>query len=801
MNNLKQNIFITISLFMVSATISCNIAQEDKNLTDSPGLDKAYFAVEINNVICGYSESSETPIKKDGKDLINQEVDIFVMLSILGSEFNTEINAKSTIDPETRKASAVITHIKQGSTDINIELKVNGNKATINSPLIPQLKEIDITPETVIGSDEMFTRLKKDFSSEGKTKVSYNILELMDGEVQTSDFKKTGEETLSLVDRSFNTTIIEQTNTKTGMKTTYWLSPDFDYFVQFQVLNRKIYLSDQGVIDRIKVANMDENFVTKTNVAISDVQSLSYMKVDAVIEPIGQKFTHDDLTVPGQKFTGTVKENHIEGTFEISHTRYDGNDAPPFPPDFNDLNIKQYLTADGRIESDDPVLIQKANEITSGSQNSWEAAIRLSKWVAENIHYAIPGGGTARKTYDIRAGECGAHSFLLASFCRAVGIPARVVWGAMYVPNYGGGFGQHGWNEIYMGNAGWIQVDATALEPDYVDAGHIRISEYQSASSNFNGKKFDIIDYKLGDKQTETTDLDLEEYFGKYSNLESGKTFDVLDKEGNLAVDIPGNVVLPFNLPADDGKWSCKLSPAVYLEFTRDEDNKVNQMLLHEIAQMIKQSPPDTIDPEVPEDMKPYLGNYLFAAINQVFTVSCKDNTLVVHDPTKNEDIKLQPPNEEGGWWDEFNKNIIYFDKDEKGNVTTLKVDVANKFKKGELASNRLEEFIRNEGIEIAKQKYQLLLSEDDPNLIFSEGSLNLLGYKFMNEGKINEAVEIFEMNVEAYPESFNVYGSLAEAYLKMDNKEEAIKNYKKSLELNPENEHAKKMLKQIEGQ
>ena len=130
---------------MVSATISCNIAQEDKNLTDSPGLDKTYFAVEINNVICGYSESSETPIKKDGKDLINQEVDIFFMLSILGSEFNTEINAKSTIDPETRKASAVITHIKQGSTDINIELKVNGNKATINSPLIPQLKEIDIT--------------------------------------------------------------------------------------------------------------------------------------------------------------------------------------------------------------------------------------------------------------------------------------------------------------------------------------------------------------------------------------------------------------------------------------------------------------------------------------------------------------------------------------------------------------------------------------------------------------------------------------------------------------------------------
>ena len=122
--------------------------------------------------------------------------------------------------------------------------------------------------------------------------------------------------------------------------------------------------------------------------------------------------------------------------FEISHAKYDGKNAPPFPPNFKDASLEKYLIADGRVESDDPVLIKKAKEITEGSKNSWEAATRLSKWVAENIHYAIPGGGTARKTYDIRAGECGAHSFLLASFCRAVGIPARVVWGGMYVPNY-----------------------------------------------------------------------------------------------------------------------------------------------------------------------------------------------------------------------------------------------------------------------------------------------------------------------------------------------------------------------------
>ena len=177
------------------------------------------------------------------------------------------------------------------------------------------------------------------------------------------------------------------------------------------------------------------------------------MKLQVKIEPTGAVLTAADLNVPGQKFSGTVKDNLIEGIFEIEHARYDGKGAPPFPPSFAaDPALGKYLRPDSFIESDDPVLVkQRRRRSPPAPRDSWQAAVRLSRWVAENIGYAIPGGGTARKTYDIRAGECGAHSMLLAAFCRAVGIPARVVFGAMYVPNFGGGFGQHGWNEIYMG--------------------------------------------------------------------------------------------------------------------------------------------------------------------------------------------------------------------------------------------------------------------------------------------------------------------------------------------------------------
>jgi cytochrome c-type biogenesis protein CcmH/NrfG len=63
----------------------------------------------------------------------------------------------------------------------------------------------------------------------------------------------------------------------------------------------------------------------------------------------------------------------------------------------------------------------------------------------------------------------------------------------------------------------------------------------------------------------------------------------------------------------------------------------------------------------------------------------------------------------------------------------------------------------------------------------------------------VKEAIEIFKLNVEAYPQGFNTYDSLGEAYMVNGDKELAIQNYKKSLELNPQNSNATAMLKKLE--
>jgi CubicO group peptidase (beta-lactamase class C family) len=114
-----------------------------------------------------------------------------------------------------------------------------------------------------------------------------------------------------------------------------------------------------------------------------------------------------------------------------------------------------------------------------------------------------------------------------------------------------------------------------------------------------------------------------------------------------------------------------------------------------------------------------------------------------------------------------------------------------------------------NEGAGAAKDKLTLLrkdtanyqLSEDEMNDIgydFMGGSNNPNPYHFPEEHKYQQALEILKLNTELFPGSWNVYDSYGEILLLMGQKEEAIKSYKKSVELNPNNTGGKKILESL---
>ena len=79
-----------------------------------------------------------------------------------------------------------------------------------------------------------------------------------------------------------------------------------------------------------------------------------------------------------------------------------------------------------------------------------------------------------------------------------------------------------------------------------------------------------------------------------------------------------------------------------------------------------------------------------------------------------------------------------------------------------------------------------------------TELSLNAAGYNYMYAGKNDEAIKVLELNTVLFPNSFNVWDSLGEAYLKAGNKEKAKESYEKSMSLNPNNESGKKALAEL---
>jgi tetratricopeptide (TPR) repeat protein len=94
---------------------------------------------------------------------------------------------------------------------------------------------------------------------------------------------------------------------------------------------------------------------------------------------------------------------------------------------------------------------------------------------------------------------------------------------------------------------------------------------------------------------------------------------------------------------------------------------------------------------------------------------------------------------------------------------------------------------------------YRVIKKDQPNNVSVSEARLNTLGYNLLRQKKVAESIAIFKLNAEFYPASFNVYDSLGEAYLANGDKALAITNYKKSLELNPDNTGAREALKKLE--
>jgi|GEM_PF-6005394 len=115
-------------------------------------------------------------------------------------------------------------------------------------------------------------------------------------------------------------------------------------------------------------------------------------------------------------------------------------------------------------------------------------------------------------------------------------------------------------------------------------------------------------------------------------------------------------------------------------------------------------------------------------------------------------------------------------------------------FTKTYLKNSKMVRIVVLDGYESAIKKYNEI--REDFRLL--EVFINSRGYQLLNKGKYEKAIRLFQFNLAAFPNSSSAHASLAEEYMKMGDNENAIKYYKRALEINPSSESAIEALKEL---
>ncbi len=207
-----------------------------------------------------------------------------------------------------------------------------------------------------------------------------------------------------------------------------------------------------------------ERSIVKANIRLPRAKPIDRLKV---------RLTHrnpelgwPELTRPGQRVIEKTEKMLI-----LEVTRIEPGKETLFPVALTEQN-SAILEPNAYIQSDDIEIRRLADELVGQEKNAFRAAIRLKRWVTENMTFDLGlVFAPATEIFKDRRGTCMGYATLLATLTRAAGIPSRIVLGYVYAL---GMFGGHAWTEVLAGEE-WVPLDAAIVNEGAADATRIAI--------------------------------------------------------------------------------------------------------------------------------------------------------------------------------------------------------------------------------------------------------------------------------------------------------------------------------------
>ena len=436
-----------------------------KNLPYESWMNATMMGVKV-----GYLHVRVDRAKYNGQNVLRVDSDTFTEIKRFGMSIKltktkmfyinddlTPVYFLSRSD-ETGQEKIVEGTVQDGVVEMKTTL---GGRTTEKTQKLP--------PGTIFAEAIEEITIRKGLSSGSKFSVkafSLDLYDMMDVSVNVLQKEK-----INYKGQSKEVFVVDYTmSIMGGITSREWMTPDGEIYkmetqsmgMSFEKVDMEEALGDVGQLD----------LVLKTKIELQGEPpkpNIEHFKVKVSI-PEGdvlKTFTNNDR----QKVS--VGKDPSKGIIDVTIHDVNENNATNRP--ITSKDFAQYLSPSTYVQSDDPEIIAKAQEIAGSEENSWKAAVKICKWVNESIkdkNYKV-GFGTAKQTLIDLNGDCSEHTVLFIGLARALGIPSRISTGIVYHKD---AFYYHFWPEVYVGR--WISMEPT-LGQIQADASHIMLSSIQ----------------------------------------------------------------------------------------------------------------------------------------------------------------------------------------------------------------------------------------------------------------------------------------------------------------------------------
>ena len=449
-----------------------------------PDFEEDWDVVYIGESRVGFSRSSVSRTKRDGRERVATSSEMTLAISRLGQRTNIKTSSQTEETPEGDLIEFRFELLNPPAAPVRRFGRVEDGKLILETEMAGKKTTTSAVWDASVKSPGYQSRLFREQPLKAGEKRSFKVYSPELPGVATVSIAARDLESVKLLDG--------KSQKLQGMAITQSILPG---------LASQAWVDGAGREQKTSTPMLGLALVTYRVSKPEALKTLSSPEVDLAVASLVKTAAIDRpqetsrivyrITIPGEDPAGFLPASDRQKIARVGPHVVDLTVARVGTPDAatardsQDRPAQEFLEPNSYIQSDDDLVRQDAKAATGDESNPWKAAQRMEKWVFENLkkkNFSTLLASAAEVAKDL-SGDCTEHAVLLAAMARARGIGSRVAVGLVYAPSLSA-FAGHMWTEVEIGGA-WVPLDATQGKGG-VGADHIKFADSSFADGGEN---------------------------------------------------------------------------------------------------------------------------------------------------------------------------------------------------------------------------------------------------------------------------------------------------------------------------